>query len=120
MYVITADVAVIGAGPAGSATAAFLARRDYDVVLLDHARFPKPKTYGDYLTTGAAPGWLERAGERLRRSGDLTERILRTIGDLEPPRVLFTRRTLESGSGDDLRGRWNRGCKIRGTPLARR
>ena len=44
---------MIGAGPAGSATAAFLATCGYDVVLLDHAHFPRRKPCGDYLTPGA-------------------------------------------------------------------
>ncbi|MBV9850552.1 MAG: FAD-dependent oxidoreductase [Armatimonadetes bacterium] len=47
------DVAVIGAGPAGAATAIFLARQGYDVTLLDRALFPRPKPCGEYLTPGA-------------------------------------------------------------------
>ncbi len=49
----TADVVVVGAGPAGAAAAATLARRGADVVLIDRARFPRDKTCGDGLTTGA-------------------------------------------------------------------
>lgn len=48
-----ADVVVIGAGPAGSATALFLARRGYAVTLLDRAAFPRGKVCGEYLTPGA-------------------------------------------------------------------
>jgi len=44
---------VIGAGPAGSATALFLARAGYDVILLDRAAFPRDKPCGEYLTPGA-------------------------------------------------------------------
>lgn len=47
------DVVVLGAGPAGSATALFLARAGYDVVLLDRAAFPRDKPCGEYLTPGA-------------------------------------------------------------------
>ncbi|MBI4503173.1 MAG: NAD(P)/FAD-dependent oxidoreductase [Gemmatimonadetes bacterium] len=47
------DVAVIGAGPAGSATAAFLAERGVDVVLLERARFPRPKPCAEYLSPEA-------------------------------------------------------------------
>ncbi len=47
------DVVVIGAGPAGAATAIFLARRGYDVTLLDRAQFPRSKPCGEYLTPGA-------------------------------------------------------------------
>ena len=47
------DVVVVGAGPAGSATALFLARRGYAVTLLDRAVFPRDKACGEYLTPGA-------------------------------------------------------------------
>jgi menaquinone-9 beta-reductase len=47
------DVAIVGAGPGGSATAHFLARRGLDVVLLDRAAFPRDKTCGDGLTPRA-------------------------------------------------------------------
>jgi geranylgeranyl reductase family protein len=51
--VITADVAVIGGGPAGCAAAVTLARAGRDVVLVDKATFPRDKCCGDGLTTGA-------------------------------------------------------------------
>ena len=38
-----ADVIVVGGGPAGAATANRLARAGLDVLLLDRARFPRPK-----------------------------------------------------------------------------
>ncbi len=41
---------VIGAGPAGSAAAYWLARRGIDVVALEKKRFPREKTCGDGLT----------------------------------------------------------------------
>ena len=47
------DVLIVGAGPAGSATAIFLARAGYDVTLLDRAAFPRDKPCGEYLTPGA-------------------------------------------------------------------
>jgi geranylgeranyl reductase family protein len=47
------DVAVVGAGPGGSATAHFLAQRGLDVLLLDKAEFPRDKTCGDGLTPRA-------------------------------------------------------------------
>ncbi|MBW3668508.1 MAG: geranylgeranyl reductase family protein [Actinobacteria bacterium] len=50
---ITADVAVIGGGPAGCAAAISLARAGRDVVLVDKAVFPRDKCCGDGLTTGA-------------------------------------------------------------------
>lgn len=46
-------MAVVGGGPAGTATAIFLARRGYDVALLDRAPFPRDKPCGEYLSPGA-------------------------------------------------------------------
>jgi len=48
-----ADVVVIGAGPAGSATAAWAARAGLDVLLVDAERFPRDKPCGDGLTPRA-------------------------------------------------------------------
>ena len=47
------DVAVIGAGPAGSAAAYFLARGGLRGALLDKSDFPRDKTCGDGLTPRA-------------------------------------------------------------------
>jgi geranylgeranyl reductase family protein len=51
--VLSADVAVIGGGPAGTAAAITLARAGRAVALVDRARFPRDKVCGDGLTTGA-------------------------------------------------------------------
>ncbi len=53
MSATVSDVVIIGAGPAGSATALFLARAGYEVTLLDRAAFPRDKPCGEYLTPGA-------------------------------------------------------------------
>jgi geranylgeranyl reductase family protein len=45
-----ADIAVVGAGPAGAAAAIVAARAGLDVVLLDRATFPRDKCCGDGLT----------------------------------------------------------------------
>src|SRR5258707_1008442 len=50
---LTADVAVVGGGPAGCAAAITLARAGRDVVLVDRARFPRDKCCGDGLTASA-------------------------------------------------------------------
>jgi len=47
------DVAVVGAGPGGSATAYFLAKGGLKVALLDKFEFPRDKTCGDGLTPRA-------------------------------------------------------------------
>jgi menaquinone-9 beta-reductase len=60
---LTADVVVVGGGPAGSAAAITLARAGRDVILVDKATFPRDKCCGDGLTTGALRR-LEQLGLR--------------------------------------------------------
>ncbi len=55
------DFCIIGAGPAGSATAYLLARAGFRVALFDRARFPRDKTCGDGITPRGARV-LERLG----------------------------------------------------------
>lgn len=55
------DVLVVGAGPAGSAAAAWAARAGREVVLADAATFPRDKTCGDGLTPRAI-GELDALG----------------------------------------------------------
>jgi geranylgeranyl reductase family protein len=47
------DIAVVGAGPAGTAAAITAARAGLDVLVIDKATFPRDKICGDGLTTGA-------------------------------------------------------------------
>ncbi len=55
------DVAIIGAGPAGSAAAISLARRGYSVALIDKERFPREKLCGDFINPSNWP-MLEQLG----------------------------------------------------------
>lgn len=51
---VRGQVLVVGGGPAGSATAFFLARAGVDVVLVDRARFPRDKPCAEYLSPQAS------------------------------------------------------------------
>ncbi|HEX9187654.1 MAG TPA: NAD(P)/FAD-dependent oxidoreductase, partial [Vicinamibacteria bacterium] len=53
MSVERREVVVVGGGPAGSATAAFLAGRGRDVLLLDRASFPRDKVCGEAVSPEA-------------------------------------------------------------------
>jgi geranylgeranyl reductase family protein len=76
-----ADVIVVGAGPAGSATAFHLAQAGLDVLLLEKTTFPREKVCGDGLTPRAtkqlvklgvdldAPGWIRNKGLRIIGGG---------------------------------------------------
>ena len=81
-----ADAIVVGAGPAGSATAYHLAQAGLDVLLLEKTEFPREKICGDGLTpravtqllrmgidTSAGPepgnGWLHNKGLRIIGGG---------------------------------------------------
>ncbi len=70
------DVAVIGAGPGGSATAHYLAQRGLKVLLLDKAEFPRDKTCGDGLTPRAV-GVLQDMGlvDELKPAGHIIRRF---------------------------------------------
>ncbi|WP_406640390.1 geranylgeranyl reductase family protein [Amycolatopsis sp. WGS_07] len=79
-----AEVIVVGAGPAGSTAATYLARAGVDVLLLEKTEFPREKVCGDGLTprgvkqlidlgidTSEDAGWVRSRGLRIL-TGDLT------------------------------------------------
>ena len=47
------DVIIVGAGPAGATAATMLAKKGYDVLLLDRYEFPRDKACGDGIPAGA-------------------------------------------------------------------
>ncbi|MCC6770504.1 MAG: FAD-dependent monooxygenase [Gemmatimonadaceae bacterium] len=49
-----AEVIVVGGGPAGAASAWFLARAGIDVLVVDRARFPRDKPCAEYLSPQAS------------------------------------------------------------------
>ncbi len=79
-----AEVIVVGAGPAGSTAATYLARAGVDVLLLEKTSFPREKVCGDGLTprgvkqlidlgidTSREAGWVHSRGLRIL-TGELT------------------------------------------------
>jgi menaquinone-9 beta-reductase len=78
----TADVIIVGAGPAGASTAFYLARAGVDVLVLEKSVFPREKVCGDGLTPRAVKqlvnmgipldpqdGWLPNKGLRIIGGG---------------------------------------------------
>src|SRR5712691_7879797 len=77
------EVAIIGAGPAGSAAAAVLGSLGKRVLLIDKTRFPRTKTCGDAVTASCLP-LLSRLGiaeEVVSHAGMVSESALVTFDD---------------------------------------
>ena len=81
-----ADVIIVGAGPAGSTTAFYLAQAGLDVLVLEKSRFPREKVCGDGLTpravkalvgmgisVGEQDGWVRNKGLRVIGAGKRME-----------------------------------------------
>ncbi len=77
---------MVGAGPAGSTTAYYLAQAGLDVLLLEKSRFPREKVCGDGLTprgvralvamgisVGEQDGWVRNKGLRVIGAGKRME-----------------------------------------------
>jgi menaquinone-9 beta-reductase len=82
----SADVIVVGGGPAGSAVAYYLANAGLDVMLLEKTNYPREKVCGDGLTPRAvkaltamgvpiaeSDGWLRNKGLRIIGGGGRIE-----------------------------------------------
>ncbi len=78
--VVHADVVVVGAGPGGSATAAWLAKAGRDVVLLEKSAFPRDKICGDGLTPRAVRQLIELEVPTEETDGWARNKGLRIIG----------------------------------------
>ncbi len=76
----TADVIVVGAGPAGSATAYHLAKSGLDVLLLEKTAFPREKVCGDGLTPRATKQLVAMGIDISEEAGWLRNKGLRIIG----------------------------------------
>ena len=81
-----ADIIIVGAGPAGSATAYHAAQRGLNVLMLEKTAFPREKVCGDGLTpravkqliemgidTSADNGWAHNVGLRIIGGGHRLE-----------------------------------------------
>jgi geranylgeranyl reductase family protein len=75
----TADVIIVGAGPAGSAAAYHLATAGLDVLMLEKTSFPREKVCGDGLTPRAVKA-LTTMGISTDEDGWLRNKGLRIIG----------------------------------------
>ncbi|MCU0300815.1 MAG: geranylgeranyl reductase family protein [Candidatus Nanopelagicales bacterium] len=81
MAVHDAEVIVVGAGPAGSATAHRLAAAGRDVLLLEKARFPRDKVCGDGLTPRAVQSLIGMGVDISPEAGWARNRGLRIIAN---------------------------------------
>ena len=75
-----ADVIVVGAGPAGSAAAFYLAQAGLDVLVLEKSRFPREKVCGDGLTPRAVKALIGMGIGVSEQDGWVRNKGLRVIG----------------------------------------
>ena len=75
-----ADVIVVGAGPAGSTTAYYLAQAGLDVLLLEKSTFPREKVCGDGLTPRGVKALVAMGISVSEQDGWVRNKGLRVIG----------------------------------------
>ena len=75
-----ADVIIVGAGPAGSTTAYYLAQAGIDVLLLEKSRFPREKVCGDGLTPRGVRALIAMGVSVSEQDGWVRNKGLRVIG----------------------------------------
>ena len=74
-----AEVIVVGAGPAGSTAATYLARSGLDVLLLEKSTFPREKVCGDGLTPRGVKQLIDLGVDTREEAGWLHNRGLRVV-----------------------------------------
>ena len=109
----SADVIVVGAGPAGSSAARWLARADLDVVLLEKAVFPREKVCGDGLTPRGVKalddmgvdttGWVRHKGLRVTGGGQVVEVDWPTLDSWPDYSLVLRRSELDSRLAEHAR-----------------
>jgi menaquinone-9 beta-reductase len=75
-----ADVIVVGAGPAGSTTAFYLAQAGLDVLMLEKSAFPREKVCGDGLTPRGVRALVAMGISVSEQDGWVRNQGLRVIG----------------------------------------
>jgi geranylgeranyl reductase family protein len=74
-----AEVIVVGAGPAGSTAAAYLARSGVDVLVLEKTQFPREKVCGDGLTPRGTKQLIDLGIDTSEEAGWVHNNALRII-----------------------------------------
>jgi geranylgeranyl reductase family protein len=100
---VGADVIIVGAGPGGATTAAYLAQAGVDVLMLEKSAFPREKVCGDGLTPRAVrqllamgidvdePGWIKNRGLRIVGGGHRLELPWPDLGEFPSYGLVRTR-----------------------------
>ena len=104
----SADVIIVGAGPGGSSTAAYLAMAGLDVLLLEKTAFPREKVCGDGLTPRAVrelitlgiptpeeDGWIKNHGLRIIGGGIRLELPWPDLASFPPYGLVRTRQDFD-------------------------
>ena len=113
-----ADVIVVGAGPAGSTTAYYLAQAGLDVLMLEKSTFPREKVCGDGLTprgvkalvamgisVSEQDGWVRNKGLRVIGAGQRLELPWPELSSYPGYGLVRPRTDLDQMLGPAVRGR---------------